>query len=56
MRELLKDNQQLLASYNDGRSKKKLGNILIISGLGLLFTGVLTEFQHLNLGINGCLC
>ena len=36
VRELLKDNQQLLASYNDGRSKKTLGNILIISGLGFL--------------------
>lgn len=34
VRELLKDNQQLLEDYNDGRSKKTLGNILIISGLG----------------------
>jgi hypothetical protein len=32
VRELLKDNQQLLASTYDGRSKT-LGNILIISGL-----------------------
>jgi hypothetical protein len=36
VRELLKDNQQLLEDYNDGRSKKTLGNILIISGLGFL--------------------
>ncbi|WP_338644767.1 hypothetical protein V5J73_07900 [Flavobacterium sp. KS-LB2] len=36
VRELLKDNQQLLQDYNDGRSKKTLGNILLIGGLGFL--------------------
>ena len=36
VRELLKDNQQLLTEYNDGRSKKTLGNILLIGGLGFL--------------------
>lgn len=36
VRELLKDNQQLLADYNAGRSKKTVRNILIIGGLGFL--------------------
>lgn len=36
VRELLKDNQQLLTDFNDGRSKKTLGNILLIGGLGFL--------------------
>lgn len=36
VRELLKDNEQLLTEYNDGRSKKTLGNILLIGGLGFL--------------------
>jgi len=36
VRELLKDNQQLLADYNAGRSKKTIGNILLIGGLGFL--------------------
>lgn len=36
VRELLKDNQKLLADYNAGRTKKTTGNILLIGGLGLL--------------------
>ena len=36
VRELLKDNQKLLAEYNAGRSKKTLGNILLIGGSGWL--------------------
>ncbi len=36
VRELLKNNQKLLADYNAGRSKKTAGNILLIGGLGLL--------------------
>ncbi|TDD75434.1 hypothetical protein [Flavobacterium caseinilyticum] len=36
VRELLKDNEKLLSDYNDGRSKKTLGNILLIGGLGFL--------------------
>ncbi|QZK90093.1 hypothetical protein K5V07_06145 [Flavobacterium sp. CHNK8] len=41
VRELLKDNQQLLADYNIGRTKKTVGNILLISGPVLLFTGTM---------------
>ncbi len=36
VREILKGNQQLLADYIDGRSKKTAGNILLIGGLGFL--------------------
>ncbi|RDI55049.1 hypothetical protein [Flavobacterium glaciei] len=36
VRELLKDNEQLITEYNDGRSKKTLGNILLYSGIGFL--------------------
>lgn len=36
VRELLKDNQKLLADYNAGRSKKTVGNILLIGGFGFL--------------------
>lgn len=36
VRELLKNNQQLLADYNAGRSKKTIGNILLIGGFGFL--------------------
>lgn len=35
VRELLKNNQQLLADYNAGRSKKTVGNILLYGGMGL---------------------
>ena len=36
VRELLKNNQKLLADYNAGRSKKTVGNILLIGGFGFL--------------------
>ena len=36
VRELLKNKEQLLADYNEGRSKKTVGNVLIIVGLGSL--------------------
>ena len=36
VRELLKNNQQLLADYNDGRTKKTVGNVLLIGGFGFL--------------------
>jgi len=38
VRELLKDNEKLLAEYNAGRSKKTVGNVLLIGGLGLIVT------------------
>jgi hypothetical protein len=38
VRELLKDNQKLLADYNGGRSKKTVGNVLLIGGFGLIAT------------------
>jgi hypothetical protein len=41
VRELLKDNEKLLADYNAGRSKKTVGNVLIIGGIGLLATDLL---------------
>jgi hypothetical protein len=33
VRELLKDNEKLLADYNVGRKKKTVGNVLLIGGL-----------------------
>ena len=41
VRELLKDNEKLLADYNAGRSKKTVGNILLIGGLGLVATDLI---------------
>lgn len=47
VRELLKDNQKLLADYNAGRSKKTIGNILLIGGsalvIGDLIVGATTD-------------
>jgi len=36
VRELLANNEKLLADYNAGRTKKTAGNILLISGFGFL--------------------
>ena len=41
VRELLKNNQKLLADYNAGRSKKTVGNILLISGFGFLIADLI---------------
>ncbi len=41
VRELLKDNQKLLADYNAGRSKKTVGNVLLIGGSALIVTDLL---------------
>ena len=39
VRELLSKNEKLLADYNTGRTKKTVGNVLLISGPILLVTG-----------------
>jgi hypothetical protein len=36
VRELLKDNEKLLADYNTGRTKKTVGNILLYGGVGII--------------------
>ena len=36
VRELLANNEKLLTAYNEGRTKKTVGNILLIGGLGFL--------------------
>ncbi len=36
VRELLVSNEKLLADYNAGRSKKTVGNVLLLGGLGFL--------------------
>ena len=41
VRELLKNNQKLLADYNAGRTKKTVGNILLISGFGFLIADLI---------------
>ena len=40
VRELLKDNEKLLADYNVARKKKTVGNILLIGGAALIGTTV----------------
>jgi hypothetical protein len=45
VRELLKNNQKLLADYNAGRSKKTVGNILLYGGIGI----VLGKLMYNNL-------
>lgn len=41
VRELLKDNQQLLNNYNIGRDKKTIGNVLLIGGPLLIVTDLM---------------
>jgi hypothetical protein len=41
VRELLKDNEKLLADYNAGRSKKTVGNILLIGGSAMVVTDLI---------------
>jgi hypothetical protein len=54
VRELLKDNEKLLADYNAGRSKKTVGNILLISGPVFLFVGTFTYLiSGFDSGMNG---
>jgi flagellar basal body-associated protein FliL len=54
VRELLKDNEKLLANYNTGRSKKTVGNILLVTGPVFLVVGtfayVISGFES---GMNG---
>lgn len=40
MRELLSENLRILANYNEGRSQKTAGNILLIGGLASLIADV----------------
>lgn len=42
MRELLADNEKLLAKYNSGRNKKTMGNFLLVAGPILIITDLLT--------------
>lgn len=41
VRELLSKNEKLLSDYNSGRTKKNIGNILLIGGAGLIATDIL---------------
>jgi hypothetical protein len=50
VRELLKDNQKLLANYNAGRSKKTVGNVLLYGGMGLFLIN--TYYQTLSSNSN----
>lgn len=43
VRTLLAYNHKLLEQYNAGRTKKTVGNVLIIGGIGMLATDVLVE-------------
>ena len=52
VRELLKNNQKLLADYNAGRSKKTIGNVLLIGGsvlIGTALTFALIESEKIQL-------
>ncbi|NDP27813.1 MAG: hypothetical protein GZ087_10370 [Flavobacterium sp.] len=50
VRELLKNNQQLLANYNAGRTKKTIGNVLLYGGMGLFLFN--TYYQTLSSNSN----
>jgi hypothetical protein len=50
VRELLKDNEKLLAKYNAGRSKKTVGNVLLYGGMGLFLIN--TYYQTLSSNSN----
>ena len=50
VRELLKNNQKLLADYNAGRSKKTVGNVLLYGGMGLFLIN--TYYQTLSSNSN----
>ncbi len=50
VRDLLKDNQQLLSDYNAGGSKKTVGNILLYGGMGLFLFN--SYYQTLNSNSN----
>ena len=41
VRELLANNEQLLADYNAGRSKKTAGNILLYGGIGFVTSDII---------------
>lgn len=54
VRELLKDNEKLLADYNAGRSKKTAGNVLVIGGATLVVADLLTGvFSDGNTTVTG---
>ncbi|WP_310558827.1 hypothetical protein [Flavobacterium sp.] len=54
VRELLKDNQKLLADYNAGRSKKTAGNVLLIGGSTLVLADLLSGvFSDGNTTVTG---
>ncbi len=54
VRELLKDNQKLLADYNAGRSKKTAGNVLLIGGSTLILADLLSGvFSDGNTTVTG---
>ncbi len=46
VRELLKDNEKLLADYNAGRSKKTVGNVLLYGGSALILTDMITNLTY----------
>lgn len=41
VRELLSKNQEMLSEYNSGRTKKTIGNILLIGGFAMITTDLL---------------
>jgi len=52
VRELLKDNEKLLADYNVGRKKKTVGNVLLIGGsvlIGTVLTVALIESEEIQI-------
>ena len=54
VRELLKGNEKLLAEYNAGRSKKTVGNVLLIGGPTLVIADLLSGvFSDGNTTVTG---
>ena len=53
VRELLKKNEQTLATYNAGRNKKTWGNVLFYGGIGLATINLVSAVTMDTAGIDG---
>ncbi|MFM9825361.1 hypothetical protein [Flavobacterium sp.] len=46
VRELLANNEKLLVGYNAGRSKKTVGNILLVGGIVMVANDMITNYYY----------
>lgn len=48
IRTILASNQEILDNYNSGRTKKTVGNVLLIGGFGFLTADLIHGLLHLE--------